>query len=512
MGQVAEARHAANEMNDATTTSSLQMPEPAWETLRPADPAAAPRPHGFLYGLRQRLHLVDAAALALAAFATVAVSDVSPGLAAAFVVASMAVLGYRGAYVPRLNGSLLDELGRVLPGIALAAMGLLAAGELTQASADASASVVPLWVVGTAFFVAARTLMAVAARRSFRTGTGGVPTLIVGAGDVGRRLATRLEQRPELGLRPIGFLDARPKNQERTESKTLPVLGGSWDLEDVVARHGVGRLVITFSTAPHHVLLDIISRANRLGVEVSIVPRLFESLSSRLTIEHVGGIVLLQSDGVDPKGVQFAMKYALDRVIAAVALVLIAPLLFIIALAVKLDSPGPILFRQQRVGLDGRVFTLLKFRSMHGSPETDSEADQAWLESAAAGGTQAPAAKQGTPATNRETRVGSLLRKSSLDELPQLLNILRGELSFVGPRPERVTAVRMVAPHVHRYGDRQRVKSGLTGWAQVHGLRGETSLHDRVEWDNAYIENWSVWLEIKTLILTVPAVLRGLRA
>jgi lipopolysaccharide/colanic/teichoic acid biosynthesis glycosyltransferase len=179
---------------------------------------------------------------------------------------------------------------------------------------------------------------------------------------------------------------------------------------------------------------------------------------------------------------------------------------------VKATSPGPVFFRQSRIGLDGREFDILKFRTMRVA-EPGQENDAAWAASVLGGGADAGACASASaepPAVvDRRTPIGRFLRRWSIDELPQLLNIARGDMSLIGPRPERTGYVRTFEQHIHRYGDRHRVKSGLTGWAQVHGLRGETSLSDRIEWDNWYIENWSPWLDLKILALTVPALLSG---
>ncbi len=281
----------------------------------------------------------------------------------------------------------------------------------------------------------------------------------------------------------------------------MPLLGGSWDLEEVVRKHAVEHVIVAFSTAPNHVLLSLVRRCRALGLDVSLVPRLFEEMSRRVTIEHVGGIALARVDRTDPRGWQFNVKYAIDRVAGVTLLVLTAPLMLIIALAIKLNSPGPVLYRQRRVGLDDREFDILKFRTMALGEDREGEAAQ-WI-AQALGAEEAPAAL----GEDRRTKVGRFLRRVSLDELPQLLNIVRGQMSFIGPRPERPGPAVMFGEHVYRYGDRHRVRSGLTGWAQVNGLRGRTSLQDRIEWDNFYIENWSPWLDLKILLLTPGAVL-----
>jgi exopolysaccharide biosynthesis polyprenyl glycosylphosphotransferase len=223
-------------------------------------------------------------------------------------------------------------------------------------------------------------------------------------------------------------------------------------------------------------------------------------MTRRLTIEHVGGLPLIRVQQPDPQGWQFAVKYAADRVVAAAILLLLLPVVLTIAALVRLSSPGPIFFRQVRVARDGHEFPMLKFRTMRGDPATDGEADAAWAATLGTG----PVAP--VEVIDRTTRVGQVLRKLSLDELPQLLNVLMGDMSLVGPRPERVGYVREFEGLIYRYSDRHRVKSGMTGWAQVQGLRGETSLADRVEWDNYYIENWTLTLDLKILLMTLPAM------
>jgi lipopolysaccharide/colanic/teichoic acid biosynthesis glycosyltransferase len=198
----------------------------------------------------------------------------------------------------------------------------------------------------------------------------------------------------------------------------------------------------------------------------------------------------------DPRGWQFAIKHAIDRTFAALMLIALAPLMVGIALAVRFSSPGPIMFRQRRIGRDGHEFELLKFRTMR----VDDSAQQFVPDSGCAPG--------GVEGTDRRTNVGRVLRNLSLDELPQFFNVLRGDMSLVGPRPERPDYVQRFELEVDRYGDRHRVKSGITGWAQVHGLRGQTSILDRVEWDNWYIQNWSLRLDLRIAVMTVAEVLR----
>ena len=195
------------------------------------------------------------------------------------------------------------------------------------------------------------------------------------------------------------------------------------------------------------------------------------------------------------QGWRFTIKYAIDRVCAFVALVALAPLMLAIAIAVKLSSPGPVIYRQRRVGLGGREFDLFKFRSMRTNGRRAAIPP---------GGRRRSRRHRGSRSAYR---VGKWLRNTSLDELPQLFNVLRGEMSAIGPRPERPEFAARFTREVPGYDERHRVKPGITGWAQVNGLRGQTSIADRIEWDNHYIENWSIWLELRTLALTIAAVM-----
>jgi exopolysaccharide biosynthesis polyprenyl glycosylphosphotransferase len=322
------------------------------------------------------------------------------------------------------------------------------------------------------------------------------PALIVGAGVVGAHIARRLEEAPDYGLRPVGFLDADPAPAVDVVDRRAPVLGGPEAFDRVVEEYGVRHVVLSFSRASDESLLPMVRRCEELGLEVTIVPRLFDLVNERVELEHLGGLPLIGMRSVNPKGAQFAVKHGFDRVGAGLGLLFLAPLLATVALTVRLTSPGPILFRQRRVGRDGRVFDLYKFRSMRMSAEP---ADFIPAEGSAPGGVEG---------ADRRTIIGKLMRRTAVDELPQLVNVLKGEMSLVGPRPERPEFVSMFERDIRRYQDRHRVRSGLTGWAQVHGYRGQTSLADRVEWDNFYIENWSLWLDVKILLLTVVTVFR----
>jgi exopolysaccharide biosynthesis polyprenyl glycosylphosphotransferase len=334
----------------------------------------------------------------------------------------------------------------------------------------------------------------------------GKPVLIMGAGVVGAQVARRLEDHPEYGLVPVGFLDDDPRTVAEVGGRDVPVVGTVEDLDVTVEQTGVRNLIVAFSSVADARVSRLIQRCQELGVEVSVVPRMFDTINNRVGYDTVGGLPLMSFTTVNPRGVQFALKHAFDRVFALMLLVLLSPVIVCTALAVRVSSSGPVFFRQRRIGRDGKVFDLYKFRSMHldsvrAMPGDDDVSALEFL----LGGDTAPGGVEGE---DRRTPIGRFLRRWSLDELPQLFNVLRGEMSLIGPRPERPEFVELFNQDINRYDDRHRVKSGITGWAQVHGLRGQTSLAERVEWDNYYIAHWSLGLDLKILALTFGALFR----
>jgi len=448
---------------------------------------------------------VDAGMLGLAAIAT-AVGGTAAGIPSGsaawswgFGLIVVALLALRGLYSPAFRLHTIDALRRVVAATSVAAMSLLALAAVLDAGPTPTDEIVRLWAFASAYVVAGRTALYWSLTQARRSGEALRPTLIVGAGTVGRLAARRLLDSPQLGLKPIGFLDKEPRPQPNSDVH-LPVLGASWDLDAVVREHDVEQVIITFSTAPNDVLLRLVRRCQELGVGVAMVPRLYERMTTRMSVEHIGGLPLVTAHSADPHGWQFAVKYGIDRIVALAFVVLLSPLLIASALATYLSLGRPIFFRQRRVGRDGVEFDMLKFRTMHGRASVGS-----------AFALEAGMAPGGIEGADRRTTVGRILRKTSLDELPQLFNVLIGEMSLVGPRPERPEFVSQFDGSVYRYGERHRVKAGITGWAQVHGLRGRTSVSDRAEWDNYYIENFSLWLDAKILLLTIAAVFTGFK-
>ena len=445
--------------------------------------------------------LVDVLVLYLAASAALFAApapdgDASRWLAATFPVVTIAILRTRRSADDRLHGSALDISSQVLGVVSMAAMLTIAAGSIIGGPHPVALAL-RLWLFSSVYLGLARLTLLSVRSQAIANRTLAMPTLIVGAGIVGDHLASRLSGDARYGLRPVGFLDADPLPRSgRSEAALMPVLGGPEDLAEAVRQTGARHVILAFSAQPDHVLAQLLTDCQRMRVGVSVVPRMFESINDRATLDHIGGLPVLSLHPTDPRSWPFSIKHAFDRTIALVGLIAAAPLMALIAIAVRASSPGPALFRQRRVGRDGRAFDLLKFRTMR---EPDHTSAFQPLSGCAPGGVEGQ---------DRRTPLGRFLRESSLDELPQLINVLRGDMSLVGPRPERPEFVERFATEVNRYQDRHRVKSGITGWAQVHGLRGQTSILDRVEWDNYYIQNWSLGLDLRIIALTIAEVLR----
>lgn len=394
------------------------------------------------------------------------------------------VLGLAGSGVlnSRIYRSLLEDLPLILNRVLLISVVVALLVSLVMLNPDHSGPVLVATALGIMILPLTRGLAYAFSAR--RTKDAKQKVLIVGAGSIGTRVAQIMSQGHQYGAEVVGYLDKDPLAGPRHEHEGgLPVLGSSYDLRKVLQDYEIDKAVIAFSTAPHQRVLEIIWECDRHGVDVSIVPRFFEATTVQSSVENVSGVPLMHLNRVRLMGLNALLKRSFDVVSTVAGLLVIWPVLLVLALSIKLDSAGPIIFSQERVGCDGQRFTLYKFRSMR----TDAEVSGTWT----------------TLRDPRRTRVGRLIRPLNLDELPQLFNVLKGDMSLVGPRPEQPSYVEQFEQSVYRYTHRHRVKSGITGWAQVNGLRGDTSIQERVLYDNFYIENWSLWLDIKIILLTL---------
>jgi exopolysaccharide biosynthesis polyprenyl glycosylphosphotransferase len=423
----------------------------------------------------------------------------------ALPVAVITLIYLRGLYRRHLQTLVLDHLVPILAAVSVATMGALTLGLLLTGDAPSRHVTIRAWVFSVLAVSSGRVVLSLAQRWARRQRMVGKPVLIIGAGMVGSQVARRLENHPEYGLVPVGFLDEDPRSIAEVGGREMPVLGTLEDLDAAIRETGAEQLIVAFSSAGDDRVSRLIEYCQRRGLRVSVVPRMFDSINNRVRYDTVGGLPLMSFTSVDPKGFEFMLKHAFDRVFALVMLVLLAPVMLTTALLVRLTSPGPVFYRQRRVGRDGKPFDLYKFRSMRVDTRANQSQDPVSAVDFLLAGDVAPGGVEGE---DRRTPIGRFLRRYSLDELPQLVNVLRGDMSVIGPRPERPEFVELFRGDVVRYDDRLRVRAGITGWAQVHGLRGQTSLAERVEWDNYYIAHWSLGLDVKILALTLVALLR----
>jgi exopolysaccharide biosynthesis polyprenyl glycosylphosphotransferase len=432
------------------------------------------------------LPAVDAVAV-LASFAVFAAS-MNRGMrpwTLSYAVTTFLVLGVGGTQRTRLNPQLSNDLSRLLGQISVPLLAFQAAAVAGNASVRLIEELAKVAAVTATLVPGGRSLSYAAIRHSRVQGRRLEPTLIVGAGEVGAQMITILREHREFGLAPVGFVDSY-----QGTGLAMPILADVDTLGEVIEHHRVTNVIVAFGAMQEATMIDVLRACDALPVEVYVVPRFFELgvAPPGGCVEEIWGIPLVRLARSASRPVASLMKRAFDVLACVVGIIVALPLLLVIAVAISCSSPGPVLFRQVRIGKDGSPFDLLKFRTM----TVNGDSDTTWS----------------VVGDARLTAVGRVLRRTSLDELPQLLNVLRGDMSLVGPRPERPHFAALFSKEVGHYGDRLRVPGGMTGWAQVHGLRGDTPIPDRIRFDNSYIEHWSFWRDIVILVRTVSQVFR----
>jgi exopolysaccharide biosynthesis polyprenyl glycosylphosphotransferase len=312
-------------------------------------------------------------------------------------------------------------------------------------------------------------------------GLGRDRALIVGSGPVAQMIVQKIRYSPYLGYEVVGLVNGSLGESENLEA---PVLGGVDALPDLIAEHEIDEVIIALPEASHQELIRIISLCERGQTAIKVYPDLFQIMATHVSIDDLGGLPLISVQDVALRGWKLTVKRAMDIVGSALGLIFLSPVMMLTAFIIHLESPGPVFYIQERMGLDAKPFKVIKFRSMRQDAERHGPG---WT----------------TRDDPRKTRFGNLLRRTNLDELPQLINVLIGEMSLVGPRPERPVYVQQFRQSIPRYMERHREKAGMTGWAQINGLRGDTSIWERTKYDLWYIENWSIWLDVKILIRTI---------
>ena len=399
----------------------------------------------------------------------------------------------------RANHDTTDDVVRVFHLVTIVSWLLVAGGAVTHAAHPAVTKVVLFWwlavVLVTLFRAAARAV----SRRRFSYLQN---TLVVGAGSVGQLLAMKVLRHPEYGLNVVGFVDDQPKEQ-RPGLESLTVLGSPDRAAEIVRELDVERVIVAFSNDPSERTIELVRSLRDVDVQIDVVPRLFDLVGPSSEIHTLEGIPLLAVPSLQLSRSSRALKRAMDMVLASLALLVLAPAFVLVALAIKLDSPGPVFFRQRRLGTHGELFRIFKFRTM-GIDAEEQKSALRHLNKHAQPGSDPRMFK--IPDDPRVTRVGSWLRRYSLDEIPQLVNVLRGEMSLVGPRP--------LIPEEAVYVDdwarkRMDLKPGMTGLWQVLG-RSDIPFEEMVKLDYLYVTTWSLWQDVRLIFQTLP-ILAGVR-
>jgi Undecaprenyl-phosphate glucose phosphotransferase len=402
----------------------------------------------------------------------------------------------QGLYRLRRGRTRVDDLFAVFVGsilaVILGVIGTLYYGTyyLSQAEKDQGLYQVSqlVWmlflVINVVFTYTSRELVREALERRWKAGIGLKRVLIAGGGDLARLVADKLLEHRELGFKVLGFVDDRASG-DHIGYRGLPLLGTLGEADEIIRQERVDHLYVALPLDAHVKMLGLVEMTNREGVDIHVVPDLLQFIALRARLENLDGLPLISLNDVPLRGFNSLLKRVIDMAISGTALLFLAAPFGVIAALIRWSSAGSVFYKQERMGLDGRAFQVYKFRSMyHGAEDTTGPV---W-------------AREDDP---RCTAVGRWLRKFDFDELPQFWNVLRGDMSIVGPRPERPYFVAQFKHRIPQYMLRHKVKAGITGWAQVNGWRGNTSLEKRIEYDLYYIENWSVGLDLKIMWLTL---------
>jgi exopolysaccharide biosynthesis polyprenyl glycosylphosphotransferase len=414
------------------------------------------------------------------------------GLMAVQVLGVVVTLLLFGQYYLPRAASRVDQFYSVFAGVSIGTMMAVAISVLTFKNSVFEvdyprAMIVYAWLLTIVLITLGRSVHQIVRVRLRDRGIGKDRLLVVGTGEAARIIVQRILWTHQLGYELVGVIS---EDGEEESILDVPVLGRPEELTRLIEQHGIEEVIIAMPEMGHRETLRVISYCERGRVSIKVFPDFFQFIASEADIDDLGGLPLLSVRDYAMRGYMLIFKRVMDIAGALVGLILLSPLMILTAIAIKFESPGPVFFLQERMGLDGKPFPMIKFRSMRQDAEA---AGPGWT----------------TKDDPRRTRLGKLLRKIDVDELPQFINVLLGEMSLVGPRPEQPHYVNVFRDNVPRYMERHREKAGMTGWAQVNGLRGDTSVIERTRYDIWYTENWSVLLDIKILIRTVWQLLTG---
>jgi exopolysaccharide biosynthesis polyprenyl glycosylphosphotransferase len=407
-------------------------------------------------------------------------------IAAQVVFVLLTFFFYRLYHQPR-SPSFFDELYAVFGAVSVSFMMSLSITIVTIKNTDiqfnfSRGMLIYAWVASIIIIMASRSFIRWWFRRLRSTGLGRDRVLIVGVGDVARMIAQKIRSLPSLAYEIAGMVaKSKLDSPAQQEVSGVPVLGVAEELPRLIAEHKIDEIIVALPEVSHQELLAIIGLCGRGSIKIRVFPDTFLFIAGQVSIEDFGGLPLLSLRDVAMHGWRLAVKRLLDIIVSFFSLLLLSPLLLLVAVLIKLESRGPVFYIQERMGLDAKPFRMLKFRSMREDAEVKGPG---WT----------------SPHDPRRTRVGAVIRRLNIDELPQFINVFLGQMSLVGPRAERPYYVEQFMKNIPGYMNRHKEKAGLTGWAQVNGLRGDTSIEERTKYDLWYIENWSLFLDFKIMI------------
>jgi exopolysaccharide biosynthesis polyprenyl glycosylphosphotransferase len=403
------------------------------------------------------------------------------------VFSILAVFYFSRLYHIARAASRVDETSSIFGAVSIGTMFTVAISALTFKNTIFEldfprAMVLYAWLFSVMLIALGRELHRRVWHRMRMRGIGRDRVIVVGSGESAQAIVQKIQWSPYLGYELVGVVNG---TDGATELAGAPILGQTEELPEILENNDIQEVIIAPAEgADRHEIVRLVSMSQRGSVAIKIFPDVFEFITTGVTIDDLGGIPLLNVRDIQLRGWKLSLKRAMDVIGASIGLIAISPFFMFVALIIKLESEGPVFYCQKRMGLDGQPFQMVKFRSMRPDAEKDGPG---WT----------------VKDDPRRTRIGTLLRQSNIDEFPQLINVLLGEMSLVGPRPERPVYVEKFRQSIPRYMDRHREKAGMTGWAQVNGLRGNTSIAERTKYDLWYVENWSLWLDIKIIVRTV---------
>jgi Undecaprenyl-phosphate glucose phosphotransferase len=393
-----------------------------------------------------------------------------------------------GLYSPRRSGSRIEEAIKVIKGSLISVIFLIALAYFLFEYKISRLVLIYFMVLNVFSLIIVRASIRSIFRKLRRKGYNLRYVLIVGAGKLGQEVLNAIEAVPQMGYRVMGFL-ARSEDKVGEKVNGVKVIGLYEDIDKVMKKHDIDQVVVAIPLGSYKRMEFVLKHLMDEIVDIKVVPDVYQYVTLRGGIEELNGLPIINLRESPLYGWNMIIKRLMDILVSLLTIAVAAPLMLLFAIIIKATSPGPIFYRQERMGLDGKTFNMLKFRSMRANAEKETGA--VW---AARG-------------DGRRTRIGRFLRKTSMDELPQLFNVLRGEMTLVGPRPERPVFVEEFKKKVPKYMLRHKMKAGMTGWAQINGWRGNTSIQKRIEHDLYYIENWTIALDIKILVKTIFTVL-----